>query len=378
VCLIFKMIARRQMRSYGNLSGGSIAGAIKYHLSGDARSTVQAVAPLRTGGSMDWRARTGFALFILAGNIVGAGTTAAQSYPNKPIRLIVPFPPGGINDTVARPLAEGMKSALGAIVIENPAGAGGVLGASAVARSVADGYTMLLGSAGTHVVGPLAVAAPPYDPLKDFRSVGILAVTGLAIVVHPSLPVKNLKEFVAYAGAPSRPLSYASAGIGSATHLGGELFKSLVRTPGIAHVPYKGGAPALADLLGGHVPVGVLNINGPLFDFHRTGKIRVLAVTTANRSTLAPDIVAARESIPGMVAINFFGLFVPAATPEPILEKLVAAMQTAMADKPVLELWNKAGLEVSTDNTPDKGQRFVEGEITRWSPVIKSLGLKLD
>ncbi|MFM9970481.1 MAG: Bug family tripartite tricarboxylate transporter substrate binding protein [Burkholderiales bacterium] len=199
---------------------------------------------------MDILIRASLALCIFSCALFAAPSTA-QSYPSKPIRLIVPFPPGGINDTVARPVVERMKSALGNVVIENQSGAGGVVGASAVARANADGYTLLMGSAGTHVVGPLTVAVQPYEPLKDFRSLSILALSGIAIAVHPSLPVKTLKELVDFAGTQSRPLSYASAGIGAATHLAGELFKSLARVPGIAHVPYKGGAPAMADLLGG-------------------------------------------------------------------------------------------------------------------------------
>ena len=321
--------------------------------------------------------RTAGIVAVLVLGVAGS-PVQAQNYPTKPIRLIVPFAPGGINDTVARPVAERMKSSLGTIVIENLSGAGGVIGASAVARAAADGYTMLLGSAATHIVGPLTVAARPYDPLKDFRSVGILALSGLAIGVHPSLSVKTLKELADLASTRPGQLSYGSAGAGSAGHLAGELFKSLARAPGISHVPYKGGAPALADLLGGHVPVGVLNISSQLLEFHRSGKVRVLAVTTANRSAAAPEIVTARESIKDMVAINFFGLFVPVATPGPIIEKVVAAIQVAMTDKTVLDQLAKGGLEVSTDNTPEKAHRFVDDEITRWSPVIKSLGLKLD
>jgi tripartite-type tricarboxylate transporter receptor subunit TctC len=316
------------------------------------------------------------ALFVLA--IVAAGPSIAQSYPTKPIRLIVPFPPGGINDTVARPFADRMKAALGQVVIENLSGAGGVIGGGAVARAAADGYTMLIGSAGTHLVGPLIMSNPPYHPLKDFRSIAILAIGGNAITVHPSLPVKTLKELVAYANTPGRALSYGSPGAGSSGHLAAELFKSLAPTPDLSHVSYRGGPAALADLMGGHVPVVVSNLSGQLFELHRAGKIRVLAITTANRSPVAPDIPTARETMQGMIAHNFFGLFVPARTPAPLIERIVAAVHTTLADSAVLELWAKAGLEASPDQTPDKAQRFVEDEINRWSPVIKSLGLKQD
>ena len=320
-----------------------------------------------------------FALIAIAATLcVISGAAPAQgTYPDRPIKLIVPFPAGGVNDTVARSVAERMRTALGVIVIENRGGAGGVIGASAVARAEADGYTQLLGSAGTHLVGPLTVTPRPYDPAKDFKSAGIVAVSGLAICIHPSLPVKTMKAFVAYAGAHPRALSYASAGTGSATHLGAELFKSLIRAPGILHVPYRGGAQALGDLLGGHVPVSVLNISAQLIEFHRAGRVRVLAVTTAKRVATVPDIPTAIESgVPGMIALNFAGLFLPAATPGVIVDRVSVAMRTALADKGLQEVMSNAGMEVSADDTPDKAQRFVDSEITRWTPVVKSLGLK--
>ncbi|MBC7781125.1 MAG: tripartite tricarboxylate transporter substrate binding protein [Proteobacteria bacterium] len=314
----------------------------------------------------------GVALFATAGALL-----AQAASPDRPVRIIVPFPPGGINDTIARPLAERMRSLLGNIVVENRAGAGGMIAATAVARAEPDGHTILLGSAATHLVGPLTATAPTYDPVKDFRPVAIVAVSGLAICVHPSLPVKTLQDFVAFARARPNQLSYASAGTGSATHLAAELFKSLVRLPSIAHVPYRGGAPALADLLGGHVPVGVLNISSQLIENHRTGKIRILAVTTATRVTSAPEIPAARESgLPAMVALNFAGLFVPAATPAATVDRIAAALRAALADPVMQKLLASSGLELSADDTPDKARRFIEQEITRWSPLIRSLGLQ--
>jgi tripartite-type tricarboxylate transporter receptor subunit TctC len=325
---------------------------------------------------MTTRAAMALLLAVIGG--VAASFAVAQSYPAKPIRLIVPFPPGGINDTVARPFAERMSTALGSMVVENMSGAGGLIGASAVARAAPDGHMMLLGSAASQVIGPLTAATPPYQPLKDFRTIAMLAMGGNAISVHPSLPVKTLTEFIAYANAPARQLSYGSPGTGSSGHLAAELFKSLSHATALSHVSYRGGPAALTDLMGGHVPVVVSNISGHVFDLHRAGKIRTLAVTTANRSTIAPDIPAARETVQGMIALNFFGLFVPARTPQPVIEKIVAAVNTAMADSAMRELWIKAGLEVYADSTPDKAHRFVEEEVTRWTPIIKSLGLKAD
>ncbi len=312
------------------------------------------------------------------GILVAAGAAWSQGAAvDRPVRLIVPFAPGGINDTVARPLAERMRSMLGNVVVENRAGAGGTIGAAVVARAEPDGSTLLLGSAATHIVGPLVTTAPGYDPVKDFTPIGIIAVSGLAIAVHPSLPVKNLQAFVTFARGRPDQLSYASAGAGSATHLGAELFKSLAKLPSLSHVPYRGGGPATADLLAGHVPVGVLNISGQMIESHRAGRLRILAVTTAKRAASAPEISTAIESgLPDMVALNFSGLFVPAATPATAVERLATAMRAAVADKAVMKLLVNSGLELSADDTPEKARRFIESEIGRWSPVIRSIGLK--
>lgn len=312
------------------------------------------------------------------GLLVAAGAAWPQgATPDRPVRLIVPFAPGGINDTVARPLAERMRLVLGNVVVENRAGAGGTIGAAVVARAEPDGATLLLGSAATHIVGPLVSSVLGYDPVKDFIPIGIIAVSGLAIAVHPSLPVKNLLAFVAFARERPNQLSYASAGAGSATHLGAELFKSLARLPSLSHVPYRGGGPAAADLLGGHVPVGVLNISSQMIEYHRAGRLRILAVTTARRAGSAPEIPTAIESgLPDMFALNFAGLFAPAATPAVMVERISNALRGAVADKAVQKLFTSAGLELSADDTPEKAQRFIESEIGRWSPVIRSIGLK--
>jgi tripartite-type tricarboxylate transporter receptor subunit TctC len=316
----------------------------------------------------------GGGMLLAAGVAWPQGATA-----DRPVRLIVPFAPGGINDTVARPLAERLRSMLGNVVVENRAGAGGTIGAAAVARADPDGNTLLLGSAATHVVGPLVTGAPGYDPVKDFMPIGIIAVSGLAIVVHPSLPVKNLQAFVAFARERPNQLSYASAGVGSATHLGAELFKSLARLPSLSHVPYRGGGPAIADLLGGHVPVGVLNISSQMIESHRAGRLRILAVTTAKRAASAPEIPTAIESgLPDLVALNFAGLFVPAATPAATVDRISNALRAAVADKALQNLLASSGLELSADVTPERAQRFIDSEIGRWSPVIRSIGLKPD
>jgi tripartite-type tricarboxylate transporter receptor subunit TctC len=321
---------------------------------------------------------------FLALGAAGAATTfiggahAQSSYPDRPIRLIVPFPPGGVNDAVARPWAEKVKGLLGSVVIENQGGAGGGIGAANAARAANDGYTLLCGSAATHIVIPIASTRPTYDPEKDFEPASIISVSGIGIAVHPSNPAKTLKDLIDQARAAPGKLSYASAGVGSASHLGAELFKSLTNVD-IVHVPYRGGAPALNDLVAGQVPVGMINVTGQVISLHNTGKLRLLAITTPKRSTAAPDIPTAEEAgVPGCVALNFAGVFAPAGTPRPIIDKVSKATQDAMADPEFVKLLRASGFEPSQDATPEGARKFVAAELARWRPVIKQIGLKLD
>ena len=191
---------------------------------------------------------------------------AQARFPERPIRLVVPYAPGGVFDAVGRPWADRMKALLGTVVIENIGGAGGSLGAAAVARAQPDGYTILLGGGGALVINPVAASRTPYDPIKDFEPIALLVVTGLALVVHPSLPVHSLGELIAYAKANPGKLSYGSAGVGSVNHLTGELFKSLTGTPDIVHVPYKGAGPAVTDLISGQIPMVMPNVTGQIIE----------------------------------------------------------------------------------------------------------------
>jgi len=303
---------------------------------------------------------------------------AQAKYPERPIRLIIPFAPGGVNDVIGRIWADRMKDLLGQIVIENQGGAGGSVGAAAVARAQPDGYTLLLGGGGSQLVNPLA-GKPLYDPVKDFESIAMLAVTALTATVHPSLPVHSLKELIDYANANPGKLSYGSAGVGSFNHLTGELFKSLIKRPDIVHVPYKGAGPAMNDLVSGHILFATPNVTGPVIQMQQTGKVRILAVTTPNRLVALPDIPTAVEAgLPGMISQNFVGLYAPAKTPKEIVEQIARATQTAMADKEFQQKLITSGFEVSPDTTPEKARRFLEDEHARWRPIIQAIGLKLD
>jgi tripartite-type tricarboxylate transporter receptor subunit TctC len=320
------------------------------------------------------------ALSSLAAPVLGPLSASAQpKYPERPIRLVIPFPPGGVNDAVGRPWADKMKALLGTVVVENIGGAGGAVGAASVARAQPDGYTLLLGSGGTQVIIPIASHQPQYDPAKAFEPIFILGVTAVCIAVHPSVPVQTLKELIAYAKANPGKLSYGSAGAGTVTHLAGELFKSLIGTPDLVHVPYRGAGLAITDAISGHIPMITPNVTGQVIELHKTGKLRILAVTTADRVSAAPEIPTAVEAgLPGMIAQNFIGLLAPAGTAKPIIEQIAQATRTAMAQRELPELFLASGFEPHIDSSPEKARRFLDEEVARWSPIIKSIGLKLD
>src|SRR5687767_2319451 len=211
-----------------------------------------------------------------------APALAQEKYPTRPIRMVIPFPPGGIMDTIGRQWAERVGPSLGAIVIDNRSGAGGVIGATEVARARADGYTILMGNTSTQVLNPAAMRSPPYDPAKDFVAIDMIALSATSIVVHPSLPVRTLKELIAYARANPGKLSYGSAGAGTVTHLAGEMLKQRTGLS-IVHVPYKGVGLATTDLLGGYIPVMTPHVNAHFLALHRAGKVRTLAINAPTR-----------------------------------------------------------------------------------------------
>ncbi len=314
----------------------------------------------------------------MAGSALVPSWAQAQGYPDRAIRVIVPFPAGGVNDAVARPWAEKVSGMLPRVSIENIGGAGGAVGANNVLRAPADGYTLLFGSGATHIVVPFASAKPPYDPEVAFEAISIIQVSGIGIAVAASHPAKTLQDLIDDARKRPGELAYGSAGVGSATHLGAELFKSLTKTD-IRHVPYRGGGPALNDLVAGHVPVGMINVSTQALELHKAGMIRLLAATTPKRPVGAPWLPTAEEAgVPGCVAINFGGLFAPAGTPREVIDKVSAATQAAMKDKQFVDLLVASGFEPHLDNTPEEAKRFVRAEIDRWVPVIKRIGLTLD
>jgi tripartite-type tricarboxylate transporter receptor subunit TctC len=316
-------------------------------------------------------------LASLTGELLLPRAAVAQSkYPERPVKLVIPFGPGGVSDVVGRIWVEKLKSLLGPVFIENQGGAGGSIGRATVVRANPDGYTLLLGGAGQILI-PIAAKLESHDAAKELEPISILVVAALAIAVHPSLPVWNLRELIDYAKASGAKLSYGSAGRGTMAHLTGELFKLLTGSPDIIHVPYKGGGQSIVDLVGGNIPMISTNVTNQVLELHRSGKIRVLAVTSPNRITAAPDIPTAVEAgLPGMIAQNFIGLFAPAGTPETIIVKISDATHTAMADHEFRQKLIESSFEPYLDSTPEAARHLLESEIGRLTPVIKAIGLK--
>jgi len=303
----------------------------------------------------------------------------AQSYPTRPVRLVVPFPPGGAFDAIGRPWADKMKPLLGTVVVENIGGGGSSLGAAAVARARPDGYTILLGGTQTHVNEALLKSRPLYDPVKDLDPIAGAAAYFLGIAVHPTLPVQSLKELIAYGKANPGKLSYGHAGVGTIQHLTGELFKALSGAPEIVQVPYRGTGPAIADLVGGQLPMGIVGVTAQVLEFHRSGKMRVLAVTSPTRLTAAAELPTAGElGFPGLTVTGSIGLLAPAGTPIGIIEQIAGATLTAVAEPGYKQMLIDAGMEAPIGSNPERFRQTLTADVALWTPVVKRIGLKID
>jgi tripartite-type tricarboxylate transporter receptor subunit TctC len=301
------------------------------------------------------------------------------NYPERPIKLLVPFPPGGMFDPIGRLLAESLKGPLGTVVVENVGGGGGSVGSAAVARAPADGYTLLLGGSGFLIVSSIAAARPAYHPKRDFAPIAIVARTAWALVVNPSVPAQSLAELVQYARHNPAKLSYGSAGVGSGPHLVGELFKSQTGLIDIVHTPYRGAGPAMADLVGGHIPFATPAVTRQVIELHRAGKIRVLAITSRSRLAAAPEIPTVAEAgMPDLASEGFMGIFAPRATPRVVVDHIASAVGKVMAAQEVRDRFVTAGLEPVADSTPESAEQHLDDEIAHWSPVIKAINLTLD
>jgi tripartite-type tricarboxylate transporter receptor subunit TctC len=303
----------------------------------------------------------------------------AQTYPTRPIRLIVPFPPGGVFDFIGRPLADRMKSVIGTVVVEHVGGGGGSLGGATVAHARPDGYTILLGGTQHYVTEALLKSRPQYDPIKDLEPISNAAVTTFAIVVHPAVPAHTLKEFVDYAKANPGKVSFGSSGAGTLNHLTGESLKLLAGLPDLIHVPYRGAGPALTDLLGGQIPMIIPAMSGQVLEFHRAGKLRILAVVSPSRLAGTPELpTAVEQGFRNLIALQLIGLLAPTGTPKAIVARVAQAAHAALADRDFQQMLIEAGLEPDLDSTPEKFRRSLEGDIAHWAPVTSAIGLKID
>lgn len=296
---------------------------------------------------------------------------AQSAFPQRPIRLIVPFAPGGVVDVVARLWVEEMKG-FGTFVVENVGGAGGSTGTSNAARATPDGYTMLLGNTSTQVVNPLMSTSVSYDPVKDFAPISVIAIASVSLAVHPSLPVKDLPGLITYIKGNSGKVSYGSPGTGTISHLAGEIFKDLAGLKDLVHVPYRGAGPALQDLVAGHIPVLSNNVTDQALELHRSGKIRIVSVSAQKRLPELPEVAPAPETLPGLVARTFTAVLVPAATPRAIVEQVAAANRKIMETASFQARLAKASFEPVLD-TPDQAANFISQEMANLSPRIKAL-----
>jgi tripartite-type tricarboxylate transporter receptor subunit TctC len=315
---------------------------------------------------------------ILAVLLAAFATAAyAQPYPSKPIHFVVPYPAGGPLDTVARLLGQKVSESVHQpVVVENKPGAGGNIGADYVAKAAPDGYTILMGAVATHAINPTLYRNIPYDPVKDFAPVTEVAWTPNVLVVNPSLPVSNVKEFIAYAKAHPGELNFGSGSTGSAGHLAGELFKTMAGVQ-MVHVPYKGAGPAMQDLIGGQIQLMFDNLASSLGQI-RAGKVRALAVTTAKRSTLAPELPTIAESgLPGFDISTWFGIFAPGGTPQPVVQRLHDAFVAALHAPDVQATMKKMGAE-PVGNTPEEFAAYIRSEARKYAKVIEASGAKVD
>jgi tripartite-type tricarboxylate transporter receptor subunit TctC len=302
---------------------------------------------------------------------------AQTAYPAHPIRLIVPYAPGGSNDILARLIGQKMGSLLGTqMVIDNRPGAGGSIGVEAAAKSPADGYTLVIGHVGTFSINPAVYKKLGYDPLKDFAPIGLISMVPNVLVVNASLPVHSVRELIALAKSQPGKLAYGSGGNGSAAHLAVEHFKSMAGVD-ILHVPYKGTAPLLTDMIAGQLSMTITGLL-PVQPFLKSGRLRIIATASPQRLKVMPDLPTIAESgVPGYAATQWYGLLAPANTPPAIGAALSKALRDALKSKDILERLTAEGAE-PVDSTPQSFHKFMEGELALWARIAKSSNAHVD
>jgi len=310
-------------------------------------------------------------LFSLSWHL--ADGAAAQSYPSRPIRMIVPYPPGGSTDPTGRAFAAWLSEAFGQqVVVDNRPGAGATIGHGLGAKATPDGYTILLGTSGGLATGPALSSKLPYDPVKDFAPIGLAVYAPFLLVVHPGVPAKNVKEFIAHGKAAGSNVNFASPGVGTPNHLGAELLKSMTGFQ-FVHVPYKGGGPAIVDVMAGRAQAlfGGIPYTGP---HARTGKVRAIGMGHPTRMPSWPDVPAVAETLPGFSNTTWYGLLAPAGTPSGVINRINAEMRKAVKSPEFIKHLETIGLEPAS-STPAEFHAMIKAELERWTRVIKQAGI---
>jgi len=314
-------------------------------------------------------------MLVTAAALILPATIHAQAWPARPVRIVVPYPPGGTTDILARLVAARLTDTLKqSFVVENRPGASGAIGSQAVAKAPPDGYTLLMGTLSSHGINAALFKSLPYDPVRDFAPVTIVAGTPNVIAVHPSVPARTLGELVALAKASPGKLAYGSTSQGGSPHMSAELLKSMAKID-MVHVPYKGAGPMLADLMGAQIQVGFDNLPSTIGHI-RSGKLRGIAVTTAARWPGAPELPTVAESgVPGYEVSGWFGLFAPAGTPAPVVSLLHQSIAATLRQPDVAKQLLELGAE-PVGNSPDEFGRLVEAEVRKWRAVVEAAGIK--
>jgi tripartite-type tricarboxylate transporter receptor subunit TctC len=316
-------------------------------------------------------------LAALAGGAAADAAAAAVGFPVKPLRMIIPYPPGGNTDAVGRPVASKLSEVLGQqVLIDNRGGAGGTLGTHVAAQATPDGYTMLMGTSASMSINPALQPKLPYDPIRDFAAVTMLVINPQILVVHPTAPFKSVKELIAHARSSPGKLNFASPGIGSPNHVGMELFQSMAGID-MVHVAYRGGGPATADLVAGQVQL-MFSSMPAMMPHVRSGKLRALAVGSGTRSPAAPEVPTVAEAgVPGFEYLTWYGIFLPANSPRQTIDLLNRSFGTALADPELSKMLVRVGSEPS-HGTPAELARFMKAEGDRWRTLAKRLQLRVE
>lgn len=322
----------------------------------------------------------GLGLAITATLALGLPPLAVQAqgkYPERPIRLVIPFAPGGNTDIVGRRFGAKITPLLGhSIIIDNKSGAGGTIGAAEVARAKPDGYTLLLGTSSSHAINPTAMDNPPYDPVKDFAPIAVIGIVPMSIAVHPSV-AKSLQELIKRVRASPGKYSYGSTGVGGINHLAGELFIRQAGGLDIVHVPYRSSGQSIQEVVAGQIPIVSATFSSAIAQ-HHSGKLRILAVFSEKRSAVEPDVPTAIElGVPGMLAYTFNVILAPAGTPKEIIEQLHRATMKVMSDASFQKDLTLLTVEPVTDSDPEKAARFIKGELAKWAPIVKATGMQV-